>query len=400
MKSSDSYFSKLNTMLQQHERALPSILIDLDRLDANLAQLELDLNPSSSLRIVVKSLPSWKLLSYVMTKTGSKRLMVFHQPFLSDLTTHLDGQANVLLGKPMPIRTAEYYYNNLPECNEGFNPFTQIQWLVDTEHVINQYIVLAKRLKRRLGLNMEIDVGLHRGGFNNLPALNRGLDLIRKNQDFVHLTGFMGYDPHVVKIPKLLRSTARSLALSSSFYDNCKSLLRKSYPELWGDELIFNGAGSPTFGLHNNTASPLNDISVGSCLVKPTTFDIPTLTPYMSACFIAAPVLKKCPGTTIPGLEKCRRILSFGANQCSYFIYGGYWKAEYCYPKGLKQNSMFGPSTNQTMLNAPKSSALEVGDFVFLRPHQSEFVFLQFGELLTFRNGQIGDRWKPLDNSM
>ena len=34
-------------------------------------------------------------------------------------------------------------------------------------------------------------------------------------------------------------------------------------------------------------------------------------------------------------------------------------------------------------------------DHVFLRPHQSEFVFLQFGELAVFDGARIVERWSP-----
>ena len=52
----------------------------------------------------------------------------------------------------------------------------------------------------------------------------------------------------------------------------------------------------------------------------------------------------------------------------SYFIYGGSWMADFHEPAGVKQNMIFGKSTNQAMINASDDSNLEVGDFVFLRP--------------------------------
>ena len=39
---------------------------------------------------------------------------------------------------------------------------------------------------------------------------------------------------------------------------------------------------------------------------------------------------------------------------------------------------------------------LQVDDFVFLRPHQSEFVFLQFGNILTLRNGKVSGAFSLL----
>ncbi|MHC9089146.1 alanine racemase [Tenacibaculum sp. IMCC1] len=391
----DAYFKILNKELKNYQRAIPCLLIDLDILDENITEVISNFRKDASLRIVVKSLPSVQLIEYILEKTHSSKLMVFHQPFLTDLVARLGNKADVLLGKPMPIKTAEYFYNNLPQQHNGFNPFTQIQWLVDTEKRIEEYINLAKQLNQKLRLNIEIDVGLHRGGFSSLKSLTKVLSLIENNQNFVEFSGFMGYDPHVVKLPKIIRSQKKALRLANQYYEDCKTLVKNDFPELWNENLTFNGAGSPTLNLHKEQNSPINDIAIGSCFVKPTTFDILSLKNYKPATFIATPVLKTFSNTTLPGLEKVKQIFS----KKSAFIYGGFWKADYYYPIGVKQNNLFGSSTNQTMINVSKNIPLQVDDFVFLRPHQSEFVFLQFGEILPIRNGKIQQPWQLLNNS-
>lgn len=45
------------------------------------------------------------------------------------------------------------------------------------------------------------------------------------------------------------------------------------------------------------------------------------------------------------------------------------------------------------MVNASDRLDLRVDDFVFLRPRQSEAVFLQFGDLLTLRDGRLDGCW-------
>lgn len=396
----DPYFQQLNQSLKNQERALPCLLVDLDMVDANLKTLNAELNPSADYRIVVKSLPCVELIAYIMEHAKTNKLMVFHQPFLTDLVTRLDNKADILLGKPMPIKTATYFYNNLPKNTARFNPFQQIQWLVDTRRRILEYIALAKQLNQKFRLNIEIDVGLHRGGFLDKKEFAGALQLISDNQNHVELSGLMGYDPHVVKLPKAIRSPQKALSLANTFYKECKEIIQNDFPKLWNNQLTFNGAGSPTINMHTEDNSPLNDISAGSCLVKPTTFDIPSLSKYKPACYIATPVLKAFDDTTLPAMEKMKSVLNLvnSKNRKSFFIYGGFWKADYCYPLGIQQNALFGASTNQTMLNASKDTALEVDDFVFLRPHQSEFVFLQFGNILTVRNGAIRDTWKLLNN--
>lgn len=393
----EKYFEALNQELKNQPRSIPFLLIDLDILDQNIETLKSSFQPNVDFRIVVKSLPSPELIDYIMQKTKTKKLMVFHQPFLSHLSKIHDRTIDILLGKPMPVKTAEYYYQTLKTPN-GFSAQKQLQWLVDTKQRIEEYIILAKKLDQKLRLNLEIDVGLRRGGFTKIEDLKKALQLIQINLDHVEFSGFMGYDPHVVKLPKIIMSKEKALKKANDFYEECIYLLENEFPDLFHEELTFNGAGSPTIQLHQNKNSNLNDISAGSCLVKPTTFDIPTLEKYSPASFIATPVLKKMKGTTIPGIEIMKGILNFfnKKNKQSYFIYGGFWKADYCYPKGILENELYGSSTNQTMINSNSKKELQVDDFIFLRPHQSEFVFLQFGNILTLRNGKVNREFSLL----
>lgn len=398
VKNEDIYFRTLNIELKKYLRAIPSLLVDLDVVDKNISVLKSDLKPTTNCRIVVKSLPSFELLLYSMQKVQTQSLMVFHQPFLTDLVSKLPSNSDVLLGKPMPIKTVAYFYSNLPEKPYNFNPFTKIQWLVDTEQRIEEYASLAQKLNKKLRLNIEIDVGLHRGGFSSVEMLKKALFLFEKHEKYIEFSGFMGYDPHVVKLPKIIKSEQKAFEQASNFYKKCKELVRTKFPQFWSENLTFNGGGSPTLPLHNSKLSEINDISIGSCLVKPVTFDIPTLKKYQPASFIATPILKKFEKTTLPALEKVKNILPFfnKKNEQSYFIYGGFWKATYCYPRGIQQNKLFGASTNQTMLNSQRNERLNVDDFVFLRPNQSEFVFLQFGNILTIRDKKIGEKWSLL----
>lgn len=393
-----AYFQTLNDTLKAYDRAIPRLIIDREILDKNIRTLLQSLRPGLDFRIVVKSLPSSDLIRYVMQQTASQKLMVFHQPFLSDLSSWLEAGADILLGKPMPVNTAAYYYRTV-RSGKDFDPFQQVQWLVDTEQRARQYLDLARELGNPLRLNLEIDIGLHRGGFSNLEALGRTLKLIRNNPAHLTFSGFMGYEPHVVKIPKMLRSEEQAFRMADEQYAACIELVQMQFPDLWNEELTLNGGGSQTIDLHGAGESVLNEVSAGSCLVKPVTFDVPSLAEYRPASFIATPILKKMKDTTLPGLEKAAGWLSKlrPAYRYAYFIYGGYWMADYIFPEGTKENPLFGSSTNQSMVNIPPEGALEVDDFVFLRPRQSEFVFLQFGKILVYRLGRIEGEWNLLN---
>ena len=45
------------------------------------------------------------------------------------------------------------------------------------------------------------------------------------------------------------------------------------------------------------------------------------------------------------------------------------------------------------MLNGSRNIDLKADDWIFLRPTQSEFVFLQFGDIAVYDDGAITDFW-------
>ena len=158
-------------------------------------------------------------------------------------------------------------------------------------------------------------------------------------------------------------------------------------------------AGSPTFGLYKDTQIA-NELAAGSALVKPSDFDIPILMDFQAAAFIATPALKVRDGVRFPALEYANTMLGKPQSGKSVFIHGGYWMADPVHPKGLKTSTLFGRSSNQEMLVAPKTAKIAVDDFVFLRPTQSEALFLQFPKIAVLdtkaKAPRISDIWTPL----
>jgi D-serine deaminase-like pyridoxal phosphate-dependent protein len=143
----DDYFRTLNAELKAHGPMHPCLVVDLDRLDHNIAQVCASVAkvPGRGLRLVEKSLPSAGLLDYVMKKAGTRRLMSFHQPFLSEDATAFP-DADILLGKPMPARAAELFYRG----HQGeFDPARQLQWLIDAPEHLADYLALARGLGTR-----------------------------------------------------------------------------------------------------------------------------------------------------------------------------------------------------------------------------------------------------------
>ena len=154
----DPYFVRLQEALNNASIVQPVLLIDRQRLEHNMAQLVSDLPAGLDLRIVAKSLPVPELLKLVCSKFDLHRYMTFNLPMLQSVA-ELDPQANQLLGKPLPVGAAAQFYAS-HQSGEG-----RVYWLIDTLTRLRQYADLAQNLNRKLDIVLELDVGLHRGGF-------------------------------------------------------------------------------------------------------------------------------------------------------------------------------------------------------------------------------------------
>jgi D-serine deaminase-like pyridoxal phosphate-dependent protein len=244
-------------------------------------------------------------------------------------------------------------------------------------------------------LSLEIDVGLHRGGFSPDASFLAALKTLAEDPEHLRFSGFMGYDAQVAKLPGFLAE--REATAVRARYASFVALVRQHYPALLSGPLTFNGAGSMTFRRYEGE-STLNDVSAGSCLVKPTEFDLPSLEQFEPAAFIATPVLKRLQHMRLPKLEWATTLIeSWDPNRAqTYFLYGGNWLAQFESPPGL---TPIGPytSSNQQGVSASCSVSINIDDFVFLRPMQSEAVLLQFGNLLVLRGETLVDRWPVLE---
>ncbi|WP_167362648.1 DSD1 family PLP-dependent enzyme [Pseudomonas proteolytica] len=386
------YFHQLNQQLKAHGPMRPVLLIDLDRLDHNIDIVMQSVQRGGKhLRLVEKSLPAPGLLAYIAKRAGTRRLMSFHQPFLNH-DAQVFPDADILLGKPLPVRSAELFYQH----HQGaFDPARQLQWLLDTPQRLQQYLALAQGLGTRLRINIELDVGLHRGGISDNAVLGQMLGLIRAHPQHLEFAGFMGYDPFVgMGVPGILGSPQALFEKVMQRYNGFVDFSRQQFATLWRDDLTLNTAGSPSYRMHEQEQLS-SEVSVGTALLKPTHYDLPSLSEHVPAAYIATPVLKSTGAVNIPALDDKSRLLSWwDRNQrATFFIYGGNWMADFESPAGLQSNGLYGRSSNQEMVNGSPGVGLNIDDQVFLRPAQTESVLLQFGDLLAVRGGKIVDSW-------
>ena len=158
----DPYFLQMQKALTDAGIATPTLVIDRARLNANIDTLKHHLPQGMGYRIVAKSLPSLRLIDHICKRTDTDRLMTFNLPMLLALSTEMP-EASQLLGKPLPVQAARQYFHKLPP--ERSDAAGRVQWLIDTPKRLEQYQDLAKDVGRTLNINLELDVGLHRGGF-------------------------------------------------------------------------------------------------------------------------------------------------------------------------------------------------------------------------------------------
>ena len=136
---------------------------------------------------------------------------------------------------------------------------------------------------------------------------------------------------------------------------------------------------------------------MGSGFLMPTDFDVEALRNLKPALFIATPVLKVGP-VRLPGPFFVTRVLQalglFPRKGC--FLYGGKWSAKPVWPEGMKENAIWGLSSNQQLMALPDDCDIEVDDLAFFRPTQSEAVLQQFGDIAVYSEGKIVDQWPVL----
>lgn len=373
------YFATLDQALKTAGITGPVMVIDRDRLDANVTRLRDDLPDGMGCRIVAKSLPSPDLLRYVMGAVGTDRVMSFNLPMLRQIAQDMPG-LHQLLGKPLSTAAMQDWFS-------GPVSGARITWLIDSISRLEDASAIARAAGGVVEFAFEIDIGLHRGGFTPGDSLAAALAL-EAQDPHLRCVGMMGYDPHVASVPQIFGWRARVQRRARAAYAAAKAQIGPR------DGGIFNAAGSPTYRLYRDTGLA-NEIAIGSALVKPVDFDTPLLAGHQPAAFIATPVLKGPMPTRLPALEW---LPVAPKRRETVFIHGGRWMARPEDPPGLRNNPTYGRSSNQEMLNAAHIP-LTRGDFLFLRPTQSETVLLQFGPLVVVSGGSVVDHWPTFDVS-
>lgn len=404
-------FERYQQLLQQERVTVPTLVLDLDRLDHNIAQLNQHWPANTQYRLVDKSLPCVELIDYIlqnltilgdssgqnsttsaMANHSDPAIMCFHLPALQHQVNNFPN-SDILIGKPFPINAAEEFYRSF-DASSRFDPTRQLHWLIDNAERLHQYLAVAKQNNQQLSICFEIDIGLRRGGITTIKELQELLNICSDHAQHIKVAGLMGYDAHVGKLPRFIERRQTSFDKSQHSYQAFINVILKhcKAQQIAPEKMIFNGAGSPTLEIHK-MGSVCNDLSLGSALLKPSSFNLPTLINYQTACYIASPILKRINRFQAPGPRWLSRLVN-PFNQPGFFIYGGGWRANAIHPTSIRMNHLFGYSANQAFLSGNKECKSQAGDFVFFSPSESEAILLQFEEILAVRNDQVIARWK------
>lgn len=389
MHMKQDYFLSVQSALHEAGIGAPVLVIDRDRLHHNLDRFRQDLPQAMAYRIVAKSLPGRALLQYVAAATQTDRFMSFNTIMLAQLL-RLFPHADHMMGKPVTLNSMRQFYADLPRREKA--AAGRVHWLVDSVSRLSEVKRLAEAQGLHLNICLEIDVGLHRGGFeDNMQAALQMLG----SDSRLRLTGLLGYEPHLPKLPALGDWPLRAKRAAWKHFADVFAEIARALGQTESQKLIRNMAGSPTFRLYRDT-SLANELAAGSVMVKPSDFDTRLLRPYQPACFIATPILKRLKNIRMPAHEEATDLIGPPASGTTLFTHGGYWMADPVFPAKLAYNELYGRSSNQEMITAPSRCRAQPGDFVFLRPRQSEAVMLQFPHWAVYQDGRIVDMWTPL----
>ncbi|MCV2356943.1 alanine racemase [Paucibacter sp. B2R-40] len=394
----NAYFEGLSAALREAGLAQACLVLDLPRLRANLAAIaQHQTQTGMALRAVLKSLPSLAVMKEVALAWRSDKVMAFNAAQTAQLLLARP-QSEVLLGKPLPAAAAHHLLQTLPPAL-----IAKIEWLIDTPERLAQYQLLAQALPagQALRMNLEIDVGLHRGGFEERAQIGNALRAIQGSGGRLQWSGLMGYDAHVAALPEALGLRRSAWDGSQRRYQAAWATAHSVMAEQAAKQLSLNTAGSPTFRLHDGRGVA-NEVSVGSAAVLPLDFEKPLLADLLPALFIATPVLKSWPQFRLPeGVTWLSQLAqTWDPNQAQGLaVHGGHWLAQPVSPPGVLPSGLFGHSSNQQVMVASRRVRLRPDDHVFLRPLQSEALMLQFGDLAVFDGQHISERWPVLPAS-
>lgn len=397
----ESRFNAWNQELRAKAGGRESALVDLDAVDHNMKLVGDRLGSRFALRLVAKSLPSLRLLEYMMVTACTNRLMVFSEGMVRDLLCRFGSDVDILLGRPATAEAAARTFAALDAVFPGAsNPSGAVRWLVDTAERLAEFRDLADERGSAIRVAVEIDVGLRRGGARDSDELLAMLSII-DGSGRLQFGGLMGYDGHVPFAPEGADPNNEFLAVQRRYADFVRAGT-EAFPALFEGSPLYNGGGSRTYHRYTNDLdTPVNEIAMGSAFFYPANFaDLPE-TELRRATFLASPVLKRIDPAEVPFALGLLPAMAEDnpALEVSFYLVAGGFPGDYVFPEGLVHNPALPPPegvnnllSNQAQWLGSREVPLEVGDFVFYHPWEGDGI-RWLSRLDAFRSGELVDQW-------
>jgi len=366
-----------------------------------------------------------------MTQLPTSKLMVFSTSYLYTLLLRFGSTADYLWGIPLSVRGAELFFTKASKNNIDPQVMSQVQWLVDTPDRLNGYLNLAIKFNLTLRINIEVDIGLHRGGAN-VSVMVDMLSTMNAHRDFLTFSGLMGYDGHVPNNPLIAIFGEpvyfSSLTTAIESYWNFITTGSAQFPNIFNQSNIaLNGAGSNTVSAYAmvNLTSPLNDYALGSAFLKPSDFDIFTLSSLVPALWHATPIVKYMGSQdVVPFLDDWWKFFELDPIYCQGFFLQGLMGSAVAMDPPVYGNPFYSAAASgsdsggggsgaatknhtnygtngeggnllptQALFHTNCTFPLENDDFVFWRPMEVDLV-VAFGEIWLIRGEQIVGTWE------
>lgn len=258
------------------ELPTPSIVADIDAIDANLAKMNSFFNGlECRLRPHFKS---HKCVTLAKRQMGQSNTIGITCAKLSEAEQLVDGGikevliANQVIGLEKTSRIAE------------MNRKANVSVAVDSEPGIEQLSTAAHRAGVIIGVLIEIDIGMNRGGVVPGKSAVNLAGMISKKEG-LRLEGLQSYEGHIVTLPDYNERKRRVEDDMRPLFETRVILEQAGFP------VMISSGGTGTYDITGNLKG-IDELQCGSYVLMDTAYK--TIRPeFLNARYILATVLSK-----------------------------------------------------------------------------------------------------------
>lgn len=376
----------LATLAKRVGRGQPLVFVDLAALDQNTGViLEWAGANGFAVRPALKAFQSPGLCAYALRLMPEPRGMVFHLHTVDEIMRAAPPGTDLMMGYPPTAGELEAFLGSSPPRAQRAHT---LRLLVDGVPLMQRLARLARRTRRPLPLDvaLEFDSGMGRGGIETAEELTEVLRILHAGRKRLRLGAVLCYDGHATLTGDAAYRELVARTSQQRFRGYLDQLTAEGADLHDSRTLIRNGPASSNYRNWAGT-DVANEISPGSAFLYAgylEDFDHAGLAPAVTQ---ASPLMRiTSDHPSVPGVGAT----SPGANEEEVVIKAGPWAgSEIVHPEGMREDPLSGGGF---ALVAPKN-ALELGDYVLMRPAQTGDGIDPFAEVVAIRGGRVRRRW-------